>query len=486
MSTIGLALISKNEEQTLPTLLASIEGAFDRVVLLDTGSTDATVDVFQTWAKEQPLTYSVGRFEWCDDFAAARTAAENLLTNGTPDHPVPVGGEPMVDWITWADADDEIVGAKNLRQLCDHCPSEAVALVADYQYAHDEQGNCVCTLKRERVVRAGHGTWTGRVHEAQLLDGPTIPIDPAHCVWVHHKPMQDAPASSDRNLRILQQWNDEEPGQPRILAYLGTELAAQGQHEQAIRWFDEYLRAGSGWPEECAQVHRKLAASLMAMSDLERAVDVALRGLLVAPGFADNYLSLAQASYLMGKHAEAIHWAHETLRLGQPDTLLILNPLDYVVEPRYVLCAAHTARGEWQEAVAHGEQALQVVPYHGLLAQGVAFARREAKIHHTANTFAGAARLLVAHDEQSKALRVLEDCVPHFAVDHPEVVGLRSMVRERLAFIDAPDAYERHYQEGGSKPEDAVEDYAGVCEQLPRARFLLDGLLEQIEEADAA
>jgi len=474
MSTIGLALISKNEEATLPTLLASIEGAFDRVVLLDTGSTDDTVRIFREWAQEAPqqgVSTEVDTFEWVDDFAAARTAAEELLMR-----------EP-VEFVCWADCDDEIVGAKNLRQLCDHCPNEAVALVADYAYAHDQQGNCVCTLRRERVVRAGHGTWTGRVHEAQLLNGPTVPIDPAHCVWVHRKPMEDAPHSSDRNLRILTRWNEEEPDQPRILAYLGTELAAQGQHEQAVAWFDQYLAAGSGWPEECAQVHRKLAASLMALGDLERAVGVALKGLLVVPGFADNYLSLAQATYLQGRHQEAIFWAHETLRLGQPDTLLILNPLDYVVEPRYVLCASHTARGEWQEALTHGEQALQIVPYHGLLAQGVAFARREAKIHHTAHTFAGAARLLVAHDEQSKALTVLEDCVPHFAVDHPEVVGLRSAVRERLAFIDAPDAYERHYQEGGSKPEDAVEDYAGVCEHLPRARFLLDGLLEQIEEA---
>jgi tetratricopeptide (TPR) repeat protein len=476
VATIGLALISKNEEATLPTLLASIEGAFDRVVLLDTGSTDDTVRIFREWAEAQSgvpgsFTYGTGFFDWVNDFAAARTAAEELLQR------VPV------EWVCWADCDDELVGAKNLRMLCDHCPSEAVALVADYAYAHDEQGNCVCTLKRERVVRAGHGTWTGRVHEAQLLDGPTIPVDPAHCLWVHRKPMTDAPLSSERNLRILTQWNDEEPGNPRVLAYLGTELAAQGQPEQAIQWFDAYLALDTGWPEERAQVHRKLATCLISTGDLDRAVTVALQGLLVVPGFADNYLSLAQASYLQGRHREAIYWAHETLRLGQPDTLLILNPLDYVVEPRYVLCASHTALGEWMEAVTHGEQALQLVPYHQMLAQGVAYAKREAKIHHTAQTFAGAARLLVAHDEQSKALQVLEDCVPHFAVDHPEVVGLRSMVRERLAFIDAPEAYERHYQEGGSKPEDAVEDYTAVCEQLPRARFLLDGLREQIEEA---
>lgn len=472
MTRLGLALISKNEEATLPTLLASIEGAFDRVTLLDTGSTDDTVLIFREWAQAQEgLSWADARYEWRDDFADARTHAERLLM------------EEPVDWICWADCDDEIAGARNLRALCDMAHPDAVALVADYAYAHDERGNCVCTLKRERAVRAGRGTWTGRVHEAQLLDGPTVTVDPDSCVWVHRKPMTDAPVSNERNLRILRAWNDEEPDNPRVLAYLGTELAAQGAHEEAAGWFKRYLGVDSGWPEERAQVHRKLAACLMALGQAGEAAEVAVRGLLVVPGFADNYLALAQAAYLQGRYQEAIFWAHETLRLGQPDTLLILNPLDYVVEPRYVLCAAHTARGEWMDALQHGEEALRLVPQHELLAQGVAFARREAKIQHTASTLTGVARMLLAHDEQSKALRVLEDCVPHFAIDHPEVVGLRSLVRERLAFVGAPDAYTRHYQEGGSKPEGAVEDYAGVCEHLPRARFLLDGVREQIEEA---
>ena len=39
--TVGLAIIARDEADTLPGLLESVRGAFDQVVLCDTGSTDA-------------------------------------------------------------------------------------------------------------------------------------------------------------------------------------------------------------------------------------------------------------------------------------------------------------------------------------------------------------------------------------------------------------------------------------------------------------
>jgi cysteinyl-tRNA synthetase len=41
---VGRALIARDEESTLPYLLATCEGAFDEVVLVDTGSSDRFAD----------------------------------------------------------------------------------------------------------------------------------------------------------------------------------------------------------------------------------------------------------------------------------------------------------------------------------------------------------------------------------------------------------------------------------------------------------
>ena len=195
--TLGLALIVKNEAHQIGNLLESVEGAFDRVVLVDTGSRDKTKQVFTDWAEGQEgLSYEVADFKWVDDFSAPRAYADSLLD--TTFH-------------VWADADDVLRGAQNLRQMVGEAPPELSAFIASYDYAQDQFGNCICVLKRERVVRAGKGNWQGRVHEAQVVDGPVAEIPPDVCVWVHQKQPDPKPKAQNRNLRILRKWIKDEP-----------------------------------------------------------------------------------------------------------------------------------------------------------------------------------------------------------------------------------------------------------------------------------
>lgn len=474
--TIGLALIALNEEHSLPNLLASVEGAFDRVVLLDTGSKDRTVEVFQAWAREQPgVTFSVGHFDWVHDFAAARTAADELLGD--------------VTWSCWADADDTLHGAEHLRTLAGRAPADVASLIFDYDYAQDSFGNVVCVLKRERLVRKGCGHWSGRVHEAQLVQGNSTIVDRNLVRWVHHKTM-DHRTSNIRNLRILRAWCKDEPHNPRVLGYLGTEEAARGQHKRAIGYYRRYLALTTGWDEERAQVHRKLACSLMALGKHNDAVQTSLAALAVVPDWPDSHLSLAEACYSLGEHEKAIKWAREVLRLGQPDSLLILNPLDYIWKPKVVLAAALGALNRVDEALAVARDALELVPDHTELRRHARAWQSTQEREAVAATWVGAAQLLVRSDEQLKALALLEDTVPYFAVDHPSVVACRSQIRERLLFVSDPDEYARHYREGGSKAEDMHTDERAlaVCEHLPRAHFLARQIaeLDEVELREAA
>jgi hypothetical protein len=51
--TVGLAVVARDEEDNLPYLLASVEGAFDQIVLVDTGSEDQRL-------RSAPRTSEVG------------------------------------------------------------------------------------------------------------------------------------------------------------------------------------------------------------------------------------------------------------------------------------------------------------------------------------------------------------------------------------------------------------------------------------------
>ena len=59
-------MIVRNEEDNLPHCLESVQGLFDEIVVVDTGSTDRTKEIAREFGAK------VFDFAWVDDFAAAR------------------------------------------------------------------------------------------------------------------------------------------------------------------------------------------------------------------------------------------------------------------------------------------------------------------------------------------------------------------------------------------------------------------------------
>src|SRR5438445_7891865 len=101
--TITLCVIARDEEALLAECLDSARPYVDKMVVLDTGSTDRTMDI----AREHGAM--VAQFTWCDDFAAAKNAALDLATS---------------DWILFMDADERLnEGGALLRGLARELPA---------------------------------------------------------------------------------------------------------------------------------------------------------------------------------------------------------------------------------------------------------------------------------------------------------------------------------------------------------------------------
>lgn len=92
--TIALCMIVKNEEQFLRRCLDSVKNKVHQIIIVDTGSTDNTVDI----AKE--YTNDVYTFKWIDDFAAARNESIKYATT---------------DYILVMDADEYLEENSNLQ-----------------------------------------------------------------------------------------------------------------------------------------------------------------------------------------------------------------------------------------------------------------------------------------------------------------------------------------------------------------------------------
>ncbi|NJL61827.1 MAG: tetratricopeptide repeat protein [Methylacidiphilales bacterium] len=85
---LSLCTIVKNEEATLAKCLNSAKSIVDEIVVLDTGSTDKTIEI------AQDLGAKVYHFPWNNDFSAARNEALKYVTG---------------DWVLVLDADEALI-----------------------------------------------------------------------------------------------------------------------------------------------------------------------------------------------------------------------------------------------------------------------------------------------------------------------------------------------------------------------------------------
>ena len=59
MSSLSLAMIVKNEEEVLERCLESVKGIFDEIVIVDSGSTDKTIEIAKKYTDKTTLYTSI-------------------------------------------------------------------------------------------------------------------------------------------------------------------------------------------------------------------------------------------------------------------------------------------------------------------------------------------------------------------------------------------------------------------------------------------
>ena len=92
---ISQCMIVKNEEQDIRRALSWGKGIVSEQIVVDTGSTDNTVQI------AEEMGAKVFHFEWCDDFSAAKNYAIEQASG---------------DWIAFLDA-DEYFSEQDARQI---------------------------------------------------------------------------------------------------------------------------------------------------------------------------------------------------------------------------------------------------------------------------------------------------------------------------------------------------------------------------------
>jgi tetratricopeptide (TPR) repeat protein len=224
MKSIALVLIARDEARCIGRCLASVRPFVDRMLVLDTGSLDATPGLARTAGAE------VRHFRWSDDFAAARNHALEAAD---------------ADWNLVLDADEWLIeGGSALAALRDAASTFAGQVRVDSEF-DAEAGVAVAPSWLARVLPRG-GRFVGRIHEQAEpgLARRRLAVRIGHDGYRRARQA----AKRGRNLRLLQLALDEAPHDAYLNYQLGKELACDDAFAAAVPHY-EAAYAGSGGAE---------------------------------------------------------------------------------------------------------------------------------------------------------------------------------------------------------------------------------------------
>ncbi|RYG34498.1 glycosyltransferase [bacterium] len=196
MATLSLCMIVRNEGPTLDRAISSFSGLADEVVIVDTGSTDDTVAVAESFGAK------VLHHEWQDSFSVARNLGFDACTG---------------DWVFALDADEYLLpeSRDELKRLVETGTSTGYVITR-----RDITPGGTSEMFFVRLGRRSAGRrLVGRIHEH--FEPPLDRIEKSGILIEHtgYSPGRKEPRLR-RNVRLLEMELADRPGQSYYLADL--------------------------------------------------------------------------------------------------------------------------------------------------------------------------------------------------------------------------------------------------------------------------
>lgn len=224
---LSICIIAKNEEKNIKRCLQALAGYDFEIVVVDTGSTDATKEIAYLY------TNNVYDFTWCDDFAAAKNFAISKA-----------GGE----FVMVLDCDEylEYFDAEKLEELLRLHP-EKVGRILRKNKLGETEGEEEVREYINRIFSKKLFYYEGRIHEqvvscaGESYEMYEAPVSVIHSGYILNK--EERKNKTERNismlLRELELITAEKKVEqiPYILYQLGKSYYMARDYEEACSFF---------------------------------------------------------------------------------------------------------------------------------------------------------------------------------------------------------------------------------------------------------
>ena len=302
--TICLNMIVKNESRVIERLLTSVADLIDAYCICDTGSTDNTIQLIESFMTNRKIPGKIVR-EPFRDFGYNRTFAALAAAE-----------IPGMDYLLLMDADMVLTGLniENINRDPSPINRFKTSLTADCY--HICQGTPQYYYKNVRLMRNYRGyTYWGVTHEYVQTPAGTV-YESIDMGTLFINDIGDGGAKTDkfeRDVRLLTKGLEENPGNDRYTFYLANSLRDGGRNDEAIARFRERIQLG-GWIEEVWHSHYSIGNCYRSLGQMEKAISAWIDAFQAHPKRIESLYEIVKfyrekgnnaAAYLFYKTADA-------------------------------------------------------------------------------------------------------------------------------------------------------------------------------------
>ncbi len=275
----------------------------DQAVVVDTGSTDKTIAILQTFGDRVAIKY----FPWNQDFAAARNFSLEDIDS---------------DWILILDADEKLVcDARKLRDKLAASRANGYDMVEE---GHMGGGAKAKALTYARLFRNQGYRYQRAIHEQSNIDRSTVESLPESLGKIIHYGYLDQNMKEkdklNRNLKILLAELNKNPQDAFLQYNVGATYTAKGDYERSFPYYFKCLELSQGKNLEVYHFHlfKKVALNYFLLDKFEECINF-LDQISIHKGCA-GFVDLPFIKGLCLKHLqrydEAVRFFQQCLKMG--------------------------------------------------------------------------------------------------------------------------------------------------------------------------
>ena len=285
---LTLSMIVKNEEKYLKDCLESVKNIVDEIIIVDTGSTDKTIEIAKAYNSQ------IYCFDWIDDFSAARNYALSKSSG---------------DWILYLDADERIAPSSKsiLKKLTEQKENKAYYCTIKNV---DEYRKRPSVMKYVRLFpNSDKIHFTGKIHEQiePALNQNKIKIEYSPIEIIHigyNVSDNEFKAKAERNLNLLRK--EYQKSASSYIAYqLAQTLAILNEEDEACKYFLISVNDNRLQKEYKSVAYRYLAVKEAERKNWKGAKDLIEKSRQYDPGQPLPLLILSKIQIQLKDFAEA-------------------------------------------------------------------------------------------------------------------------------------------------------------------------------------